>query len=380
MSCVILKPGKEKSVLRRHPWIFSGAIQTLPPCKDGDIFPVYSSSGALLGHAYFHTKNSLAGRFLNFDDEDPGQTVRSQLSKSIALRKQLMNPDTNAYRLVNAEGDGLPGLIVDQYGAVLVLQINTCGMEQLRPLIVEVLIDELHPKTLYEKSVSSARKQEGLLEKEGLLYGAAVEEVSILENGLPFLVSIPKGQKTGLFLDQREMRKKIGLLAKGKRVLNCFSYTGGFSLAALHGGAASVTSIDISKEACALSARNTPPHLILEADVFDFLRTEPLDYDLIILDPPAFAKKRVDIPAACQGYKEINRLALKKMPAHSLLLTSSCSSYIDDVLFQDLIAQASAEAKRSVRILGKHEHAFDHPISIYHPEGHYLKSLLLFIE
>jgi 23S rRNA (cytosine1962-C5)-methyltransferase len=379
MSRVVLKPGKEKSVLRRHPWIFSGAIDKLPKFSNGDILPIYSAAGALLGSGYFHTENSIAGRILSFGVEDVHQAVRRKLKESLALRQALLS--TDAYRLVNAEGDGLPGLIVDRYKNVLVLQINTAGMEKLKPFIVETLVSLLHPASIYEKSVSAARRQEGLPDFKGVVYGELIPEVTIHENGIPYRVSITEGQKTGFFLDQREMRKTVAGLSLGKRVLNCFAYTGGFSAAAIKGGASHVDSVEISEEACALCRRNIDSclHTVVQADAFDFLRTSPLDYGLVILDPPAFAKKRGDIHTACQGYKEINRVCMKKMPENGLLLTCSCSSYIDDALFQNLISQAAAEANRFVRIIGRHVHAPDHPVSLFHPEGHYLKSLLLHI-
>jgi 23S rRNA (cytosine1962-C5)-methyltransferase len=255
-------------------------------------------------------------------------------------------------------------------------------MERLKNLILEELILLLSPKAIYEKSVSAARKLEGLADNEDILFGDLTPEVTITENGIEYIVSIEDGQKTGFFLDQREMRKKVMELASGRRVLNCFAYTGGFSLAALKGGAVHVDSVDICPRACDLARRNNTDearHSIFEADAFEFLKNSPMDYDLVILDPPAFAKKRADVTSACQGYKEINRRVLEKIPARSFLLTSSCSSYIDDSLFQNLIFQASLEAKRNVRIVGRHILAMDHPISIYHPEGDYLKSLLLYV-
>ena len=377
MSCVILKPGKEKSVLRRHPWIFSGAIASLSSFEDGDILPVYSHDKQLLAHAYFHTKNSIAGRILSFGKEDPLEAVQRNIKEALALRKNL----PSGKRLINAEGDALPGLIVDEYPGVLVMQITTCGMEKLKPLILKTLIKELSPLSIYEKSHSGARRQEGLSDAKGVLYGDLIPEVTLYENEIPYIVSIPDGQKTGFFLDQKEMRKKISEISLGKKVLNCFAYSGGFSIAALKGGALHVDSVDISLDACELSRRNTPDlskHTIIQKDVFDFLKTSPLDYDIVILDPPAFAKKRSDIDAACAGYKEINRTVFQKIKSGSLLLTSSCSSYITPDLFQNLIFQAALEAGRFVRIVGRHIQAYDHPISLNHPEGDYLKSLLLY--
>ncbi len=380
MSRVVLKPGKEKSLLNRHPWIFSGAIATRPCHKPGEIFPVYSSLNKLLGHAYFHPENSIAGRMLNFTDQQPLDSVRTAIDQAIALRNHLV-PESGR-RLVNAEGDGLPGLIVDQYGDILVLQIHTAGMELLKGAVVEHLIQTLQPKTIYEKSVSPARHQEGLSETRTLLYGSETPEVTITEHGVSYIVQPLEGQKTGFFLDQREMRKTVLNLAKDKKVLNCFSYTGGFSLAALKGGACHVTSVEISADACALAARHTvdlSKHSIVQADVFEYLRDNPLSFDLVILDPPAFAKKRSDLETASKGYRDINRLAFQKMPPGTILITSSCSAYMDATLFQQIVFQAAAEAGRFVRIIGRHAQALDHPVSIYHPEGDYLKSLILYL-
>ncbi|MBS0647838.1 MAG: class I SAM-dependent rRNA methyltransferase [Verrucomicrobia bacterium] len=380
MSRVTLKPGKEKSVLQRHPWIFSGAIAARTNHAPGEILPVYSSEGKLLGAGYFHPENSIAGRMLTFTDENPLEAIRKKLQAALDLRSRLV-PE-QARRLINAEGDGLSGLIVDQYGDVLVLQIHTAGMERLKSFLVEELVQLLKPKAIYQKCTAPARRQEGLEDAEGLLYGVETPEVVIQEHGISYIVSIVEGQKTGFFLDQREMRKKILELSQDKKVLNCFSYTGGFSLAALKGGASLVHSVEISEEACNLARRNNfdpERHQIFQADAFDFLRNKPLDYDLVILDPPAFAKKRSDVNQAAKGYREINRLAIQKMPTSSLLLTCSCSSYIDPILFQQLIFQSAADAERDVRIIGRHIQAADHPVSIYHPEGVYLKGLLLYI-
>lgn len=380
MSRVVLKPGKEKSLMSRHPWIFSGAIGSRPDHTPGEIFPVYSSGGKLMGHAYFHPSNSIAGRMLCFDNQKPHDALRSSIDRSLELRDRLVHE--SARRLINGEGDELPGLIVDQYADVVVMQIHTAGMELLKPVVLEHLINKLQPKTVYEKSVSPARHQEGLADSRQLLYGPEAAEVTITEHGISYIVQPLEGQKTGFFIDQREMRKAILNLAKDKQVLNCFSYTGGFSLAALKGGAKHVTSVEISPDACALTARHCidpSRHTIIQADVFDFLRTDRLNYNLMILDPPAFAKKRSDLNMASRGYRDINRLAFQKMPPNSILMTSSCSSYMDASLFQQIVFQAAAEAGRFVRIIGRHIQAADHPISIYHPEGDYLKSLILYL-
>ena len=255
---VVLKPGREKSLRNRHPWIFSGAVASLPTFENGDVLPVYSASGEFLVKAYFHQENSICGRVLTFVDEPVESALLQRIDAAIALREKMFDREvTNCYRLINAEGDGIPGLIVDIYDDLAVMQVNTCGIERLKSLIVQVLSRKLKLRGIYEKSQSSSRRQEGLADALDPLFGECPKEMLVKENGIVFLVGIEEGQKTGLFIDQREMRQLIGRLSKNKRVLNCFSYTGGFSLFALKGGAESVTSIDSSEEACRYAMENT---------------------------------------------------------------------------------------------------------------------------
>jgi len=388
IKCVILKPGKDKAIKNKHHWIFSGAISELPDFNDGDILPVHSSTGEFLGKGYFNHKTSIRGRMLTFDERDPLEVISQNMDAAIQLRKTLFDrQNTNAYRLINGEGDFLPGLILDQYHDVLVIQIATMGMDRLRTFIIEQLIKKLQPRAIYEKSTQPSRKEEGLGAVESFHIGPELKEVNIVENGLRFIVSLTEGQKTGFFLDHREMRLLVQQMAKGKRVLNCFAYTGGFSVFAAAGQALSTVSVDISEKAVSLSKSNLLlnqidpfSHTCVKADVFHYLRENKLDYDLIILDPPAFAKKQKDVMQACRGYKDINRLAMQKMPPKSLLLTSSCSYYVDESLFQKVVFQAAVEANRKVRIIERHRQAFDHPINLCHPEIDYLKSFLLYVE
>jgi len=385
---VILKPGKEKSVaINRHPWIFSGAIDVFPNLSLGDLADVYSSKGEFLARAYFHPDNSIAGRVISYTQDDIGDVIESKLQDAAALRAASIQPDTNCYRLVNAEADGLPGLVVDKYNDVFVMQISTAGMEKLKSIVVEKIAKLFPIRSLYEKSTSSARTQEGLEAFQGVILGELVEEVLVEENGIEFFVSLTHGQKTGLFLDHREMRRLIGKCSKNKKVLNCFAYTGGFSLYALAGGASHVTSVDISESACNYANKNShrnqfpsDHHEVVCEDVFDFLSNEKeWNYDLIIVDPPAFAKKRKDIESATIGYRRLNSLIFSKVKKGALVLTSSCSYFIDKQNFQHIIFQAGAENNRDIRILQHHILAADHPLSLYHPEGEYLKSLLLYI-
>lgn len=385
---VILKPGKEKPIKNRHSWIFSGAVQQLPDFSDGDILPVMSSSKELLGHAYFNRKAKIIGRMLSFGDTEPLAALKRNIESALKLRNLLIDlSETNCCRIINGEGDLVPGLIVDKYAGILSIQISTLGMEKLKPDILEILIELLKPKAILEKSILPSRKEEGLSDFKGWLYGEAKEVVRVLENNLNYDVHLLEGQKTGFFLDHREMRRLIRHLAKSKRVLNCFSYTGGFSVPAAAGGALQVDSVDISDKAielakvnCSLNKHEGCNFGFYSEDVFQFLRNRPIDYDIVILDPPAFAKKQKDVVAACRGYKDINRIAMQKMPKGSLLLSSSCSYYVDEALFQTVLFQAAKEADRSVKIVGKHQLAADHPINLFHPESDYLKSFLLFIE
>lgn len=387
-NCVILKPGKEKAIQQQHHWIFSGAVAHYPTFQDGDLLPVHSSKGNLLGTAYFNRKSSIVGRMVAFDATPPLEAIKKNIDAAIAFRETLFaKSQTTAYRLINGEGDYLPGLVVDRYKDILVIQCATLGIDRQRQWLVDYLAQKLNPRSIYDKSLLPSRKEEGLAPTQGILYGPDFDEVNVLENGLKFAVSIKEGQKTGFFLDHREMRQMVRSLALDKNVLNCFAYSGAFSVYALAGGAKRVDSVDISESAMEMAKRNIATNGFaiqqqgfFSKDVFEFLRSHPLNYELVILDPPAFAKRQKDVVAACRGYKDINRVAIQKMPPQSLLLTCSCSYHVDKSLFQKVVFQAAVEASRKVRIIGFHQMAPDHPINICHPEGDYLKSLLLYIE
>lgn len=388
MESVILKMGKDKAVRNRHHWIFSGAIQSLPSFDNGSLLPVRSAEGDLLGHAYFNRKSSIAGRMVSFGVEPPEDAIRRQVKESLELRRRFFEPETtNACRLINAEGDLIPGLVADLYDDVLVLQVSTLGMEKLKPLLLEILIEEIKPRSVYEKSDFPSRREEGLQTWEGLLYGETVDGVRILEEGMSFWVDIAGSQKTGFYLDQREMRKLAREFAVGRHVLNAFAYTGSFSVYALKGGAVLADSVDASERAIGLARENFQLNGLpdesgrfITADVFDFFRQPDLDYDFIILDPPAFAKRKSDVIQACRGYKDINRLAIRNVWPGGLVMTFSCSHFVDERLFQQVVFQAAREAGRRVRILQKHRQAIDHPVNIYHPETAYLKGLLLYVD
>jgi 23S rRNA (cytosine1962-C5)-methyltransferase len=388
MEGVVLKPGKDKAVRNRHHWIFSGAVQTLPDFENGSLLPVRAADGDILGHAYFNRNSSIIGRMVSFGKTPAEEALRQNVEEAVRLRRRFFDPSvTNALRLINAEGDFLPGLVADLYGDVLVLQVATLGMERLKPFVLDLLVSALKPRSVYEKSDLPARREEGLADFEGTIFGEAVDKVRILEEGLPFEVSLVRSQKTGFYLDQREMRKLVRDFARGRHVLNAFAYTGAFSVFALRGGAVRADSVDSSESAIALAQENfelnalpSDSGVFFTADVFEFLREPGLDYDFIILDPPAFAKKKTDVVQACRGYKDINRLAIQKVRPRGLVLTSSCSHFVDEKLFQQVVFEAAQEAGRRVKILQRHRQPFDHPVNIYHPETEYLKGLLLYID
>lgn len=388
MNAVVLKPGRDKAVRNRHHWIFSGAIRDMPDSADGEILPVQSATGELLGHAYFNRKSSITGRLISFGSEPPESALRGSLERALALRAKYFDPAvTNARRLVNAEGDSLPGLIADLYDDVLVLQVATLGMERLKPFIVDFFEATLGPRAILERSDLPARRDEGLEDASGVLRGELVDRVRILENGVSYGVDLVHGQKTGFFLDQRESRRLVRDIAAGRRVLNAFAYSGSFSVCAVLGGAVRADSLDTSAAAIALAEENFELNglpagsgVFFHGDVFEFLREPALDHDFIILDPPAFAKKRTDVVAACRGYKDINRLAFQRVRLPGLVLTFSCSHFVDEGLFQQVVFQAAHEAGRRVRILQRHRQAFDHPVNVYHPETIYLKGFLLYVD
>lgn len=387
MKSIFLKQGRDKSIRNQHPWIFSGAISSIPDFEDGEMLSVRNAADEYLGSGYFNRRSSIIGRMVAFDKTPPLEAIEKNLMNAINLRNSLFDKTkTDAYRLINGEGDFIPGLIVDVYNDILVIQISTLGIDRLRNWVVGTLIRLLKPRAIYENSQVAVRAEEGLKPMIGTLYGSHADEVEILENGLKFIVPLKDGQKTGFFLDHREMRDWVKNLSRGKNVLNCFSYTGAFSIYAAAGGAKKVDSVDISEKALRIAERNFAlnqidgDHQFITADVFEFLRKDSLNYDLIVMDPPAFAKRKKDLIQACRGYKDINRIAIQKIPANGILLTSSCSYHIDQELFQQVVFQAAIEANRNVRIIGRHRLAADHPVSLYHPEGDYLKSLLLFVE
>ncbi|MBP3202443.1 MAG: class I SAM-dependent rRNA methyltransferase [Bacteroidales bacterium] len=397
MDKVILRPHREESLLRYHPWVFSGAIaQVVGHPAEGDLVSVVSSEGQLLACGHYQI-GSIAVRILSFD-EDPTQADfwLRMLSRAYQLRLSCglaASADTNCYRLVHGEGDGLPGLIIDYYDGVAVLQAHSVGMFRAKNAIADAL-RELYGdalKAVYDKSSGTAPFKAGLELVDGYLYKRAdftAEEQSVLENGHRFLVNWGEGQKTGFFLDQRENRFRVGQLSRGRNVLNLFCYTGGFSIYALAGGATHVDSVDSSQRAMDMVDRNVAlngfpaeQHTSYCADAIDFVKQAPDGaYDLIIVDPPAFAKHRGALKNALRAYQRLNAAAIAKVAPGGFVFTFSCSQVVDKEAFALAVFSAAAQTGRSVRILDRLNQPADHSVNIFHPEGEYLKGLLLYVE
>lgn len=390
LPAIILKPGRDASLRRNHHWIFSGGIQkTAGTPKEGDLVIIQSSNGERLGFGHFSDSN-ISVRVLQFGTQDWTDEFWSQtILAAFRLRAAIGltdDPKTDAYRLVHGEGDGLPGLIIDLYGVHAVIQCHTMGMYQVREKIAEALVSvfEGKLKTIYNKSKESLGQQSSVIENEFFL--GETQETLIIEHGYRFKVNWVIGQKTGFFLDQRANRKIVSELCHGKSVLNLFSYSGGFSIYALESGAIEVVSVDVSAKAIELTEdnvaliRNTGvTHQSYCQNVNEYIRDCDL-FDIIICDPPAFAKSLNKRHQALIGYKNLNAKVLKKVKSGGLLFTFSCSQVMDRELFQQTILAAALDSNRKVKILQHLSQGPDHPTNIYHPEGSYLKGLLLYIE
>lgn len=387
---VILKKGKERSLERFHPWVFSGAVQHMEGNPaEGDITGVFSAAGKFLGCGHF-ASSSITVRVLTFDDEVPGEEFFiKRFQNAYLLRKQLNiaeNPQTTCYRFIHGEGDLLPGLICDIYNDVAVLQCHTKGMYLQRGIISKALQHVLGKKlsAIYDKSAELQHKNTGAVNE--YLFGNHQGETEVKENGHRFLVNWETGQKTGFFLDQRDNRFLLGQYASGKKILNTFCYSGGFSVYALNEDAAEVHSLDSSQKAIDLTEKNTALtgksllHKSIVADAIPYFRNVESDYDIIILDPPAFAKHLSAKHNAIQGYRRLNEEAISKIKSGGLIFTFSCSQAIDAETFSGIIFSAAANTRRKVRVLHKMRQPADHPVNIYHPEGEYLKGLVIEVE
>ncbi len=395
MIKVILKKGRSESLKRFHPWVFSGAIaQVQGTPAEGDIVAVYSSEGEYLAAGHYQI-GSIAVRILSFDADPLAPDFWTiSIARALEVRRAaglVDNPTTNCFRLVHGEGDGLPGLIIDWYDGVCVLQAHSVGMFrsklQISKALQEVFGDAL--KAVYDKSSGTAPFKAGLELIDGYLYKRQdfnQKETTVLENNNSFIVNWEEGQKTGFFLDQRDNRALVGQHAKGRNVLNLFCYTGGFSVYALNSGAVNVDSVDSSARAIDLARRNQS---LTGKESFECFCTDAIEhlskcesgkYDLIVVDPPAFAKHRGALKNALRAYQRLNAAAISRVAPGGLVFTFSCSQVVDKISFANTIFSAAAQTGRRVRILDRLCQGADHPVNIYHPEGEYLKGLLLYVE
>ncbi len=388
---IILKPGREKPVLNRHPWIFSGAVKSVEGRpNDGDVVAVVDHGGHFLARGYLNRRSQIVLRLLTWDESQAidANFWRSRLEQALARRQSLAEASsTDAYRLVNAESDLLPGLVVDRYAGYLVVQFLTLGVDRRREELVDILADLAGPKGIYERSDVDVRRKEGLAPSAGPLFGEPPPEVvEVLENGYCFLVDVRAGQKTGFYLDQRENRRKMAVYCAGREVLNGFAYTGAFAVYAAAAGALRVVNVDSSAEALNLARRNVAlngfgggDHEYVVDDLFQTLRRyrdAGRRFGVVILDPPKFAYTQGQIEAACRGYKDINLLALKLIRPGGFLVTFSCSGLVSADLFQKVVFGASVEAGREAQIIERLSQGADHPVLLSFPEGEYLKGLI----
>jgi len=390
VGVIVLKPGREKALLRRHPWVFSGAVgQVRGDPSLGDTVEVHNHRGEFLAVGAYSPVSQIRVRVWDWQpDFDPAIFFYKRISAAIAYRESLPAPSGNtARRLVHAESDGLPGLVVDQYGQTLVVQILSAGTERWREIILEALVKTTGIDNIYERSDVDVRQLEGLSDRVGSLHGDPPGRVVIEEEGLKFEVGLNSGHKTGFYLDQSLNRLQVREMAEGKDVLDCFCYTGGFSVNAMRGGASSVTAVDASLDALdGLQTNwvlNQLPQQFLtsvQADVFQQLRSyrdQARNFDLIVLDPPKFAPTTAQVKKAARGYKDINLLALKLLRPGGTLVTFSCSGGVDAALFQKIVADAALDAGVNARIVAHLAQSPDHPVALNFPEGAYLKGLIL---
>jgi 23S rRNA (cytosine1962-C5)-methyltransferase len=395
IPCIVLNKGKEKSIQRFHPWVFSGAINRIvnePPQmpEDGDLVKVVDYKNEFLGLGHFQD-TTIAVRVISFKEVAIDQEFwNSKIQAAFDVRKNLSltnNKATNMYRLVHAEGDGLPGLIIDFYNGTAVIQIHAVGIYNNIDNITEALKTTYKKKltAIYNKSAESMAKQSDLIIENGYLYENGKVNTVGLETNCQYDIDWINGQKTGFFIDQRENRKLLGEFSIGKKVLNTFCYSGGFSISALKAGAKEVHSVDSSQKAIELTNANVKlngleNHQSFTSDTLDYLKENTIDYDVIVLDPPAYAKHQKSKHNAIQGYKRLNEMALKQIKPGGVLFTFSCSQVIHRKMFYDTITAAAIEVGRNIRVLHHLSQPADHPVNIFHPEGEYLKGLVLYVE
>ena len=385
---ILLKPGRDASLTRGHPWVFSGAVAGAEGhLEPGDIVVALAHERQPLALGFYNPTSDIAFRLLTGDTTQAIDYTfwRKRIQQAMSLREKVLPAGTTAYRLINAEGDWMPGFIVDKYANYLALSIETAGMEKHREAVVKILSEEIKPLGIYERSEGRARQLESLDDHRGVVYGERPPEtIEITEDHLEFKVDIISGQKTGFFLDQRTNRKITERLSNQANILNCFSYTGAFSVYCARGGARRVISVESSESANEIARWNLErngfsldQHPVIKADVFKYLRETNEIFDLIILDPPAFARAKKDMAKASRGYKDINLQAARTIKEGGILVTFSCSNYIGEALFEKIVLGALRDAGRSARLLQTMGAGPDHPTNLGHPEGHYLTGLLL---
>lgn len=383
MAVVQLARGRHERAAEGHPWIFRGEVDTIRgDYEPGDIVTVVTSRGLFLGKGYINPKSQIIVRMLtHHDDYIDRAWFKRRLERAWAHRQRLL-PDTSACRVVFGEADFLPGLIVDKFGDILVVQSLALGIDKWLPDIVEILDELLQPRGIYERNDVPVRELEGLPQRKGYLRGEFDPHLTIIENEMKMAVDVAGGQKTGYFLDQRENRRAIRPYAKGGRVLDCFSNVGGFALNAAAAGATEVIAVDASEDAIAAAKQNAELNGLADrmkfevGNAFDILRRMEANqerFDLIILDPPAFAKNKGALEGAVRGYKEINLRAMRMLPEGGFLVTNSCSYHMTPDLFKAVIADAAHDARRRLRLVEERAQALDHPIVVGYPESHYLK-------